>query len=100
VPPRERLSSRERTIDVIASEAKQSTARLKKLDCFVASAPRNDDDKPNVASGAQLHIRNDSRWIYPFGRLSNTRFALPSERSSVSGATARTCADMPMVFLI
>jgi hypothetical protein len=34
--------------------------------------------------------------LYSFGRLSNTRLALPSERSSVSGATARTRADIPM----
>jgi hypothetical protein len=28
---------------VIASEAKQSRSRKKKLDCFVARAPRNDE---------------------------------------------------------
>jgi hypothetical protein len=28
---------------VIASEAKQSSAAKKELDCFVADAPRNDD---------------------------------------------------------
>ena len=38
--------------------------------------------------------------VYSFGRLSNTRLALPSERSSVSGATARMRAVMPMVFLM
>ena len=32
-----------RTISVIASEAKQSMARQGKMDCFVASAPRNDE---------------------------------------------------------
>jgi hypothetical protein len=38
--------------------------------------------------------------VYSFGRLSMMRLALPSERSSVSGATALTRAVMPMVFLI
>ena len=38
--------------------------------------------------------------VYPFGRLSNTRLALPSERSSVSGATILICVLMPMVFLM
>ena len=43
--------------------------------------------------------RNDAG-RHSFGRLSNTRLALPSERSSVSGPTALMCAEMPIVFLI
>src|ERR1700736_4896528 len=50
-----------------------------------------------TAQGRLLTMRTKN---YSFGRLSNTRLALPSERSSVSGATALTRADMPMVFLI
>ncbi len=33
-----------RSLPVIASEAKQSRATREALDCFVADAPRNDDD--------------------------------------------------------
>jgi len=38
--------------------------------------------------------------FHSFGRLSNMRLALPSERSSVSGATALMRAWMPVVFLM
>ena len=38
--------------------------------------------------------------VYSFGRLSNTRLALPSERSSVWGATILSCVLIPMVFLM
>ena len=37
---------------------------------------------------------------HSFGLLSNTRLALPSDRSSVSGATILICVVMPMVFLM
>jgi hypothetical protein len=41
------------TINVIASAAKQSIApQARKLDCFVASAPRNDGVESGVESNA------------------------------------------------
>ena len=53
-------------------------------------------ERSSVIPCSRLMLPN----VYPFGRLSNTRLALPSERSSVSGATTLICVLMPMVFLM
>ncbi len=52
---------------VIASEAKQSIAR-QRLDCFVASAPRNDDEgsaRVYAATTSSLMTKNLTRSIRP-----------------------------------
>src|SRR5580704_1819470 len=65
---------------------------------FVIPGWSEGPDPESRGSGFTLRVpRNDA---HSLGRLSNTRFALPSERSSVSGATALMRAVMPMVFLM
>jgi hypothetical protein len=54
---------------VIASEAKQSRGTRQKLDCFVASAPRNDELKRSrsplnvIASAAKQSSGHKQDWI-------------------------------------
>jgi hypothetical protein len=44
------------SINVIASEAKQSSFIAAKLDCFVASAPRNDDKHTSAFPRRELAL--------------------------------------------
>jgi hypothetical protein len=71
------------TINVIASEAKQSIApRKERMDCFVARAPRNDAERARSRIGIiamrllHRHSRHSDRRITPIGpRLARTRWA-------------------------
>ena len=55
---------------VIASEAKQSIARRKeRMDCFVASAPRNDGDRANNTSHDTKQVKQEKMTSIPEDRI-------------------------------
>ena len=56
--------------------------------------------RTSVGSGAHRVQPRLGRRCHVFGRLSITRFALPSERSTEPGATTVTCALTPIIDLM
>jgi hypothetical protein len=82
-----------RTLNVIASEAKQSRGKAKRLDCFVARAPCNDVERPRnhrtPFAGGPPNV------ISPMASAPRVPPACPAAAPPAPGLLVRTASPSP-----
>jgi hypothetical protein len=86
-----------RSLNVIASEAKQSILRHKeRMDCFVASAPRNDVDRPSTLDQARISALIMSAAFSPIMMVG--ALVLPPIRVGITEASTTRRPSSPWTF--